>query len=58
MAKRQIVLTSSEDDIQVGSSTQASLETKWVTRSMVNKKGTDTQKEMSPILVDDSPNKS
>ena len=56
MVGRKIVLTLFEDDVQVISSTQDSPETRRVTRSMVKEKGHDAQKEMSPILVDDSSN--
>jgi len=55
IARKKVVLTSSEDDVHIISSTQTSPENKRITRSMVKEKGTEVPKEMSPILLDDSP---
>ena len=49
------MVTSSEDDVYIISSTQTSPENKRVTRSMVKEKGSKVWTETSPIVLDDSP---
>ena len=55
IARKKVVVTSSEDDVHIISSTQTSPENKRIARSTVKEKDTEVQKEMSPILLDDSP---
>ena len=57
IAKKKVVVTSSEEDVYIISSTQNSLVNKRVTRSMLKEKDTEVRIETSPIVLDDSPKK-
>ena len=51
------MVTSSEGDVYIISSTHPSPKNKMVTRSMAKEKDTEVQTETSPIILDDSPKK-
>lgn len=55
IARNKVVVTSSEDDVYIISSTQTSPENKKIKRSMVKGKDIEVRKEMSPTVLDDRP---